>query len=62
MSHEEAGHKMEAHSIELHKPISAMCLDTQDKYVVALEGGHVYRVRKAGENLQFKLIFKSRDG
>lgn len=60
MNYEVPGQKLEAHSLELNKPITAMCFDGQERYVIAIEGGEVFRLKKVGESFVFKMIFKSR--
>ena len=59
MAHDDVGHSFEAYSLDLPKQVTAICLDRQERYVAALEGGDVYRLKKTGDNYQFKLIFKS---
>lgn len=46
--------------MDLGRPITALCVDKQEKYVVAIEDGSVYRLKKVGQDFQIKLIFKSR--
>ena len=50
LSYEDTSQKLEAHSIDFGRPVTAICVDTQERYVVAIEGGEVFRLKRSGKS------------